>query len=274
MSQLVYFSSAGSSGANQTLDNTYDSIGFGTNGDGTLVTADAAGNAKGSFVSLGTAAADWAGFFLWVGTSTSSATKYLVDVRAGLSTVIAPNLYVHTGSTTAWRPIYIPLNVTSATELFAAIQANSTGGQSLRFGIIGVRRNSQSPPLFSSMVALSADTANTRASTIDVPLTDVWTQQIASTSAAYAALMVMTGMGASNPATAQSASVSLGTGGSGSEAAFYQYPVVANTTDPRLPGGFSGLIERAIPAGTRLSAKIKAATTGDNFRVGLYGLVA
>lgn len=272
MSGFTSFASAG--GANLSLNNTYDPLGFAADGAGTLVTANTGGGIKGVFVSLGMSTASWAGFLLWIGTSSSSAARHLIDVRAGASSIIVSNLYYHTGSTTAWRPVYIPLNVASATEMFVAIQSNSTGGQAVRFAIQGIVRNSQSPPLFSSMVSLSADTANTRASTIDVPLTDTWTQLIPATAATYDAMLFDVGMGASNPVTQQSATVFLGTGAAASEAAFYQYPVVANTTDPRLPGGLSGLVERQIPSGTRLSAKIDAATSGDNFRVGAYGFIA
>lgn len=270
MSSFVSFA-AGSAPAN--LDNTYEALGFGSDGTGTNVTANAAGHTKGSFVSLGTSTADYAGFMLWIGPGTSSA-RYLLDIRAGASTVIVPNLYVHTGSIIGWRSVFIPLNVLSGTELHCAVQASGTGGLSCYFAIVGVLRNSQSAPLFSSMVALSVDTTNTRASTVSVPLTDTWTTLLASTAATYGGLLAVTGVGSSNPGTAQASTVFLGTGVAASEVGFYQYPIVANGTDPRLPSAYSGLIAKSISSGTRIAGKIDAATSGDNFGIGLYGLIA
>lgn len=271
MSQLVYF--GGASGANQNLNAPLQTLGKGANGDGVSVAAAIAAHTKGSWVSIGTPSADLAGIILWVGAASSSSARYLLDIRRNGATVIAHDLYQHPGASLGWRPIFLPLNVPSGQALEVAVQG-SVGSVSLRCYIEGVERTAQSAPAYSEMVALNADTVATRAGTVDVPLTNAWTELLSSTGETFPAFMALAGLSTSNPAGIQSMSMEVGTGAASSETHLCDLALLTDSTDPRVRPAMTRVHERELP-NARAAARILAATPGsDNLRVGLYGFRA
>lgn len=267
------FTPTGGGGANQNLDNTYESLGKGANGDGVLLTSNVTAHVKGSYVSIGTPSADLAGFTLHLGPASASANRYLLDVRINGTTIIVPDLYMQPGVSVGWRSMFIPINVPSGQAIEARIQA-SGGGGTMRIWIEGVHRNAQSAPLFTSMTALMVDSSspNTRAGTVAIPWTNAWTELLASAGASYPAFLATAGLTSVNPTGLQSMTVEIGTGGSGAEVHLTDFPMVSYSTDPRIPTAMSRVVEKTLP-NARVAARILATTPGtDASFIGLYGL--
>ena len=275
MSQLIYFGGSGGGGANQNLDNTYQVVGEGSDGAGTVVQAHSSVNTKGSAAQLvASTAAEFAGFWLWYGAASTSAASFLVDLKVDGTTIIS-NLPLIPAGNAGYGRVFIPLRIPAGSEITAVCQAN-TSSASLRLYITGPLDNDQSPPLYGSMVALaSVDTGASRASSIDVTVSakgsPTYAQIIASTADAYGAFLIVATPNAGSP-TAQSVLVSIAAGGSGSEVPFGVVPLRLNNTDPKMVHSISALIEHAVPAGSRISLSVAGATTGDTFRGNVYGL--
>jgi len=276
MSQLVYFG-GGSGGANQNLDNTYQVVGEGSDGAGTVVQAHSSVNTKGSAAQLvASTAAEFAGFWLWYGAASTSAASFLVDLKVDGVTII-PNLPLIPAGNAGYGRVFIPLRIAAGSKVEAVCQSN-TSSASLRLYITGPLDNDQSPPLYGSMVALaSVDTGASRASSIDVTVSakgsPTYAQIIASTADTYGAFLIVATPNASSP-TAQSVLVSVAAGGSGSEVPFGVVPLRLNNTDPKMVHSISAPIEHTIPAGSRISLSVAGATTGDTFRGNVYGFKA
>jgi len=268
MSGYVNFSNA--SAANLNLNNNYEALGFGASGGGTTITAGSTENSEGSYVSLGVNTANWAGFALWLGPASTSSVRFLVTVSIGGVTVLANNLFALPSTNAGWLSVHLPLNVPSGSDI--QVKVRSSGGlATLLAAIVGVVRNAQSPPCFTSLVALNADTTNTLASPTNTPTSNTWTAAIASSAAAYDALMVIASGTGNTSAAPQNATIRLATGAASSEVEFFRLPFQASTTAPTTRA-VHALIQKSFASGVRFSAAILAATTTDNGRVGLYGL--
>lgn len=279
MSQLTYFGNP--AGAPSNPVDTYEEIGTGVADAGTTVTAAASAHTKGSYVQLTGAGAggvtvnDWSDFWVLFSGMSASTTRVLADISIdGGSTVKCPDLFAQCGSGTTGAVIgtHIRMAVPAGSSVGARIQAH-IGNLTCAMKIIGVVANANSRPGFSTMEALNADTANTRPSTIDVPLTGTWTELVPSTAAAYGALMVTAGANGTAFGTVQNAGLYLATGASGSEVAlsFRQWMSLVNSNPPMKTGELC-VYENTIASGVRLSAKAVAPTPGtDAVRVLLHG---
>lgn len=266
-----YSFATGGGGANQALDNTYDTQGLDADGAGTAVTADASVNVLGTPVAIYTAPADLSGFYVWV-RATSVNPRYQFSVRAGATTYIVNDFYVTPGTTSGIQRVFFPLNVASGTVLYVA-QRSSTASAVLHVAITGEHRNSQSPPRWTSLETIHVDTSNTRAGSVTVTADDGWDPLIDPTAQAYGGLMYSVGVTSTNPAGTPIA-VSIGIGAAASEAAIFEQPFILNTASPQSPAGNGALIEKIIPVSSRLSGRIKSATNTDTAYIALYGLVA
>lgn len=271
-----FFNASGGSSQPSQPNNTYGFGGQGTVGEGTTMTAGSA-NVKGNYsATIITTSAALSGFIVEFGLPSSASAKYKVDIRSGGSTIIVPDLYVAPGSTSSGTfKVFIPLAVGSGVALDARCQS-SVGSATLKISIVEVVANAGVPPGFTSMVALNneATAGTTLAGTGDVPLTDTWTEIVASTAATYGAIMAIVGDNGTAPGTAQSTLVSLGTGAAAAEAAYMKGTFGIFTGLPYLRLQMFLLIQKTIASGTRLSAKANSTTAGtDNLRIGLYGFV-
>jgi hypothetical protein len=250
---------------------TYEFLGRGTYGAGTSVTSGSP-NVLGSYTTIGTTTAAWSEFELEFGNVGLASARWLVSVRLAGTTVVLQE-YFYTGAnvtTQGAQRVRIPVAVPAGTLIEIAARASS-GSQSFNVGIIGTVASANMFAGFSSFAALTSDTLNSRASSIDVPLDGTWTQLVATTAANYSALLASIGDNGSALATAQMVDVSIGIGGAGSEVPIYQFSAQAGTTAPYFLRANSRPIFRGIPAGTRLSARVLALTPGtDKGRVGIW----
>lgn len=273
MSQWISFVSSGG-GSIANLDTTYEMIGFDT-GAGSTVTTGAGTNTKGTYVQLSAATANnWSGFYVTYSSAGAASQRFLADVSFdGGTTANVPNLYLEPGSPLYGLsgPIYIPMLVSAGSDVRVRVQCGSTGGN-LRVAIIGVVRTSQSRPCFTTCVNINAaDTAGTRAGSIDIPLTNAWTEVAASTANTYGAIMTVFGS-STVMATAQAVGLAMGTGAAASEVERMRVLGGTGTSSPNLRGGSFPLLESSISSGTRLSARGFAATPGsDVLRVQMLG---
>lgn len=270
MSQIILPPSGGGSPVNP--DNTVEALGYGATGAGTTVTSGGT-NTKGSPAAIGTVGGtSWAGLYLDVGMGSNSGARYLLDLSFdNASTWAVQNLFLQPGTSGAYTRIFLPLNVASGAQVAARVQS-SVASATLSIAVKGLLRNADSLPLFSTVTALSVDSANTRPSTVDVGLANTFVELISSTAAGYGALLAVVADNGTLPATSQGASFAIGLGGSGSEAEIDRWGVQISTANPAIRTGASPVLMKTIPSGSRLSARGLAATPGsDAFRVALYG---
>jgi len=273
MSQLVYFGSAGASGANQNLDVEEEWLGFAADGATTLVQSGGTNNTKGSWTAIGTSTEDWAGFVLYLGPGSASSARYLVDIRVGGVTVV-PDLYIEPNQGFAPIPVFLPLAITAG--LFEArIQAENSN-RTLRIGIVGFVRSAQSAPMYSTMTALNVDVANTRASASDIALQGsggtTYGTLSASLAASYGAFLFSPGGSGAVPATSQQLDLHFATGAAAAEADFARHSTWITNTAASFLNRAMRLVERTIASGARLSVKPVVATPGtDTMRLAAYG---
>lgn len=275
--RVTYSPPAAAGGANQNLDNSYENCGFNTDGQGTTITANSSANVEGSTsASVCTTGNAWRGFKLYIGSGGASASRDAFDISLdGGSTWVVNDVYIEPSQALAPLEIWFPLQVPASADIRLRMRSSSGSG-TVKVALAGYIGNAQSPPVYTAMDNITAlDTANTRATSTDVPLTTsdtAFTQSIASTSQTYGAIMLACGHNGSTPATPQTAKYSLATGAGGSETIVYsQLGFVSNGTTPcaRQPLGF---VQKTIASGTRLSVQVDAATPGtDNLRIAVYG---
>lgn len=276
MSGFIPF--AGSSGANQNLNNTYERLGQGAVGAGTQITAGS--GSKGSYsASLGTTSNAWSGFWVLFPTASTSNTRYLVDISIDNgSTVYAPNIYIEPNSSNGAGicVVFIPLNVASGSVVKARAQGSGAGN--VFIWLLGIVTNSQSPPMFTTMAALTADTTNTRAGSSDIAMvasgSTTFSEGVSSTATQYGALLAIIGTSSvGQVSTGQAALLNLATGAAASETIITGWPVEAILAATSFRASTPSLIYKTIPASTRLSGQVLAATVGanDKFTLGLYG---
>jgi hypothetical protein len=268
---VSHFLSFGSSSPTNAND-TYEELGFGTDGSCVTVTASGTTNTKGNYSTLGTTANDWAGFWLEVGDVTAASTRYIVDIRAASTTIIMPDLFMEPGL--ANGRIWIPLAVASGTLLDARCQSN-TASATIKLAVSGRIRNASHPAMYSSATALNVDTGGTRATASGTAVSlasslGSYTQLISSTAATYGALL-MCACESATPATSQQGTIIVAKGGAGSETQIGK-AIARLSASGALLGRCYKMFEQSIPSGTRLAAAALAPTPGtDSVRVGLYG---
>jgi hypothetical protein len=276
---MSHFISFGSAPTNPNV--TFEALGFGSNGAGTTITANASANAKGTGVPIATTSAAWTGFILYAANASAASLRWLIDLSfdGGSSWTAVSNVYT-SANTAAQQSLAqrIPLIVPASTSVYARAQC-STGAATIKVALEGIVGGTTNAPGFTTFSSLLADTTNTRPSTIDVPLDDDgssgWTQLISSTAATYGAIMGVVDGNGTVFGAAQAATVLLGTGAAASEVEIGRWMVGLNTTTVGVTRGWGAPVETSIPSGTRISAQIRAATPGagpDNGRIGLYGL--
>jgi hypothetical protein len=269
---MPYTSFAAGAASNPNV--TYEHVGFQADGSGTQVTANALANTKGSYVSLGTTAADWSEFEIYVAYASAGA-RLMFDVSVdGGSSVKCPNVFAWPGGTTlaAGQRIPIPMPVAAGAQFQIRMQA-TTGGVTAQFMIIGTLADGSEAPGFTTMTALNIDTAASRASATNVSFNETWVSQLDPTASAYGALLAVLDGGAAAGTSNQAGTLDIGVGptGGGGEATIYRMPFGIATTGVTLRST-PKLIRHQVASGVRISAKADAAANPtDTVRVGLHG---
>lgn len=274
MSQLTYFGGAGGSPLNEDTD--YEFVAFGVQDQGG-VSLGSAGvtNTKGTPVQVTAATADdWAGFDLIVFSNLN--VRSLIDISISgnsFATPAVPNLYMRPsagGAGDGRCEAYIPLNVPAASDIYARIQNPSTGVNT-PVAIRGRKRSAKSPPCFDVMEALVSGSTTHAGATVSMTNSVVWTEIVASTSQTYGALLTILGEESSITAN-KKGGLRLAVGSSGSEVEFWRQTWRAATGNPLIRSDGYRLIEKTIPAGSRISAcVITDMPNSDTASVGLWG---
>lgn len=269
-------------GAPTNLDTTKEPIGWGTGGALTTLTSGGSGNALGATsASLGTTANAWESFYLYVSQASSAGDYYQVDLSFdGGSTWPAVGLhYEPNGNVISYAPYRLPIKVAAGSDVRARLRASSAS-LTLRMALEGVVRTSASPPGFTSLVPLNINTAATGvAVTTTLASATAWTQTIAATAADYGGLLVMYGSHTSGatPNDQQYGAALVGIGASGSEVEISRDSVLLISSGNSCRTIGCGVIQKAIPAGTRIATAFRGSGTmdgtTDRIGVGVYGLV-
>jgi hypothetical protein len=272
----AFTSFAAGSPANQ--NNAYQALGYNANGSKTTITATGV-NGKGAYAVLGTTSSAWSGFWLVFGQGSASTARYLIDISIGATgseVVLVPNFYAEPNQTVAPLTVFIPLNVATGVQLSARCQSSSSGA-TMAVAVVGVATNADSAPLFSTMAALTADTANTRISTTNVTLvgsgSTTYTSLVDPTSTTYGALLWSIGQSGTTPATSQEGRAAILTSptGGGGEAEAFAGGVFMLATSTVYKNPYY-LTTKQFASGIRISGQVIAGTPGtDTIRFGLYG---
>lgn len=275
MSQLIYFGGS-SGGGPENEDTDYEFVGF-TASDWGHVSLGSAGsaNTKGTAVQVTAATAnDWAGFDLIVFNNNN--VRSLIDISIAGNDFTAPavpNLYMRPSAPGAGDgrcEAFIPLNVPAASNIYARIQNPSTG-VATPIAIRGRKRSPKSAPCFNAMDALVAGSTTRAGVSVAMVNAVAWTELVANTGEDYGALLAIVGEESAITANKRGG-LRLAIGAPGSEVEFWRQTWRAATGNPLIRSDGYRLIEKAIPAGSRISACVITDTpNSDTASVGLWG---
>lgn len=243
--------------------------GFQTDGGATAVAGHASSFNKSNYVTVATAAADWAGFTLWLWSTSNG--RFLVDVRIDGTIFAVQNLFYFATTT----PVAIPIPVAVGAGQTIEVRHQCTSGNiTLNACVVGDLAASTEYPGFSAGESIiAASTGDNRPSATDIPTSSsgpTWTQINAATSRAYGAVLFTVAANATNPATGQDVTPLLGVGAASSEVELGRYMTWAFATSGGLILQYR-LLRRSIASGARVAAGVLATTTGDNFRFNVNG---
>ena len=203
----------------------------------------------------------------------------LGDIAVGAAaaeTIIIPNMI--TSGNGHSTHIYVPIHIPAGSRVAGRVAA-STGSTSGYFSVMGVTSHLWSSPTGGRVVDLATVSANSRGTALDggavyntYPAS--FTTIVASTTDRISAIcMVAAGNNNAAPANATSM-VQVAIGAASSEVVLAEVPGL--TTSALMPSFAPFWLPADIPAGSRISARLKIQTTDATDRViqfGLYGLV-
>jgi len=234
------------------------------------LTGSGTANNIGTYQSLNTPSNNLSGIILTVGSVSVNSARYQINLRAGGSTIIVPDLHFQL-TTTAYIKVRIPIKIAASTTLDIGVRSSASSG-TCRVHAEGIIANSLDSPGFDNMEAVSVATGSTRPHATDIPNTDTWTDLIASTAHTYGAMLFSVGDNGSAPATGYRDEIAIGLwNGSSYDEIFTDY-VNAQTSSPYVHGGNLALYEGNIPSGSKIGVKLNTASANsDNLRVGSYG---
>jgi len=169
----------------------------------------------------------------------------------------------------------IPIGNTSGATLY--MRARLSAGASVTGNVQATcyERVTGDPTALTNHNALTFDSATTRPSSVDVPLTNAWTPILGDTGGnALKALLPTAGQSTVNPAISEGIFVTLGVvmGGVGSEVIVSQGWVTAIASATGLQAATLPISTQNIPANSILKAKATSAGATGNIRVGAVGL--
>lgn len=239
----------------------------------TTVTASASANTKGAVVELVAATefnANW--MLVQLTNASTGAVFFLIDIMIGAATeqVIVPNLFAATRTGVGGSDSYlIPIFVPKGSRLSARCQSNSisaTIAVSLVLMSGTMLGGGQSPSFVS---AYGADTAATLGTNVDpggVANTDSsWVQLTASTDRAHHWLIVAGRFGDANITTGAAWRLSIGIGAATETVLIADLHVSAGTNED-LPYGAVAQLPCFVPAGSRLTARVRCTNITDSDR--------
>lgn len=276
--------------ANQFLSQTYERGGFGANGDGTNIPANASPNTKGTYTQLlfggaaGVTQNALAGFYLYVGYGVASTARVIFDISFdGGTTTHVPNYYIEPSNPSEYQIVFIPMAVPAGADIRVRCQSSSAS-QSIYAGIVGIIRTSSHPAMFTVCESLTLDEtarALTRASggsgsTGDFVLqgsgSTTFHTLVASLAQNYKAFNFSGGSNGTTPAATNRALIRIAKGAAASEVEIGVYPTLISASSVPFAARPQGYIEVSVPAGDRLSFQPLVATPGtDAIRMAVHG---
>ena len=252
----------------------------GTSSRATTLTAAGSINTKGSVVEL-VASTEFDANWLLVQTNEASGNpaSYLLDILIGSSTeqVIIPDLYIAAGHNPNGAPPYLfPIFIPKGSRLSARCQsstASATLDVSLTL-ISGTMIGNSQPPSWVSAYGAVASSIGTNVDPGAVADTDsAWTQIVAATDRAHNWLVIAGRFGDIALGAATRWRLSIGIGAATEQALI---PDLHFSADTIADSPFGGVVclPVFIPAGSRLTARVRSSVTTDGDRdiwLKLYG---
>jgi hypothetical protein len=267
---------------------------------GQAVTAGGSAHTKGSYANLLTAAnnlQDSQGFFIWAINSitTPGVDDCLLDIAfgaAGSEQIVVPDLLVSVAATTPFTCFYFPIAVPSGTRIAGRSQS-TTASRAMRVSCHTVSTGlTPSSPLQRVTAYGTTSTSATKGTSIDAGGTantkGSWTEIVSAANMTNPMSFMLVVIGDQSTTHAGAGSVGflldIGIGASGSETVLAaNLPIrVSAQQDPTSSSWYGSvsplafpLFPAALPAGTRLAARMQANTTDAALRkldVALYGI--
>lgn len=244
---------------------------------GTLITAHATVNTKGSWTEL---AASTAGTASWIDVeiaALSSTARILVDIGLGASgseVVLLGNLHFDGSAANSDNAVYrFPVAIPAGSRVAARIQASASGA-TVRVTAILATGNPGGLSAPGSVQTYGADTSDSGLTSVDpggtVNTDSAWVQLTASTTADARWLVIAIGHNAAGSVSLRHL-VDVAMGAASSEVAFLSDLLLNTPVDRPYPRTFA--IPVHIPAATRLSVRARCSSATSPSRlldVGLY----
>lgn len=247
-------------------------IGPTTSSDVTAVTASASTNTKGAYAAVvASTAVDCDGFLVTFAGQTSN-VRVLLDIAiggAGSEDVIVDNL-LWSANQNLVHTFYVPVSLPAGTRIAARCQS-STGSVVTAVSVVLVKGGWRTPPSASAVITWGANTADSGGTALDAGAAantfGTVVELAASTAADVFAVALQTAANANTTPKAGSFLVEILVGGAGSEvpvaAIGFRAAGVADSYGP----GPDFWFPCAIPAGSRVSARVMSTVTDATDRV-------
>ncbi|RXR28966.1 hypothetical protein [Sphingobium fluviale] len=238
--------------------------------DAIAVTSGGGAHVLGSYVSLGDIDTACSGLILHVGGVGTATMRCQWSLRKNGSTIILPDLHINPG-TNSWNRIPLPLALAAGDTVEVALRCQAAS-QAMRAAMVPFDANAQAAPGFAACTGVNVSSGGTYPHASPVGNAGTWVE-ITSSSGLPADIgaFIVSACNDSVPATAQRSRLAIGIGAPGSEVEIYPDMLNVITLSPYLASAISPVVRKALPAGTRVHAKITApAPNSDTARVGLW----
>ncbi|MDZ4373818.1 MAG: hypothetical protein U1C74_20680 [Phenylobacterium sp.] len=239
-------------------------------GAGTQLSSGGSAHTLGSFVSLGTASTDLAGFNLGL-TNASGSGRYQIQLSLNSdgSSPFFSDFFFQPSVSSLNLNVPVPIGIATGSTIYGAIRSNSGSPASINAQISGwVGTPAKFTAVDNVTTPNTGGTAPGGSATVTTSDT-TFTTLNPTTSNAYKAILV-TWATTAGPAAGQMVTFRFAKGGSGSEVVIGSVPYAISGSAVNNGRGFA-LFEADIPAGERISVNALGATGGDTILFGVMG---
>jgi hypothetical protein len=269
-----FISFAASAGSPSYPNRTFETLGVDTAGQGTTLTGGTA-NGLGSYASIGTTAAAWAGFWVTLANASNSGNRHLFDISFDNgSTTKVSQYYFVSQSLAAPSTIFIPMDVAAGSQMSGRIRCSAGSSPTIRMALRGLVRTAADPTLFTTMTQLHGpDTANTRASATNILSASpgTYTEVVAATAAQYSAFSLNLGdSGTTATGGAVNARIGVDAAGGTSYVEWASFGTRTTSSSPFVAHANSPVFQKIIGSGAKVAVALDGGG-GDNYRAQLIG---
>lgn len=267
------FNTFSGGGATSNIDTTYERLGFGASGTGTVVTSGGSVNTYGSWVSLGTTTSELINPKIFISQQPGSGNRYLVDIGLGVSpsSALIEGIASAPGTAGSGPAVadFTGLVIPAGTVVSVRTQG-SAASATLYVAVLAEVKTASHPPGFSNCDLITAKkTSNTTGCASDMTFaTTAGTQWMnyGTTAKQYGALLYTCGLSqsATLPTNAQQFTLRLATGTTGNEVLISSAICGCVISNPSFSKNPVTSVRKVIPNGTQINLECLAGLSGAN----------